>query len=170
MASCSPAECCETAKSDACLIASQFPLEALRRGSVAGLKAAGAIMQIIAPKCALCWSTYVGLANSTWGAATQLHPAWLLSSIWLSTLTIAVMLLHALKAGRYGPAACATAAYLLLVAGWLLDTSAARYGGFVLLAIAFAMEGSGFRKLCKRPAAKAPSARSTLPNRHMSTQ
>ena len=122
MASCSPSECCETAKSDACLIESQYPIGArLWRGSVAGLKAAGAIMQIIAPKCALCWNTYMGLANSTWGAAAQLHPAWLLSSIWLSTLTIAVMLLPALRAGRYGPAACATAAYLLLVAGWLVD-------------------------------------------------
>jgi hypothetical protein len=57
MASCSPSECCETA----CLIESPYPIDArLWRGSVAGLKAAGAITQIIAPKCALCWSTYVG--------------------------------------------------------------------------------------------------------------
>jgi hypothetical protein len=150
-ASCFPAEYCEAAQPDTSLIESQSRSRPLRRGSVASLKAAGAIMQIIAPKCALCWSTYVGLANSTWAATAQLHPTWLLWSIWLSALTIAVMLLQALKAGRYGPVACAAAAYLLLAAGWLLDVSAARYGGFGLLAIAFATEGSAFQNKCTRP-------------------
>jgi hypothetical protein len=119
----------------------------LRRWSIASIKAAGAVLQLIAPKCAVCWSSYLGLASSTLAAAVRLNPVWSLSSLTISTLTLAMMLLQAVTGRRYGPASLAAVAYLLLTFGWLADIPPMQDVGLILLMTAFATDGSTFQQI-----------------------
>ena len=117
------------------------------RWSIASIKAAGAILQLFAPKCAVCWSSYLGLASSTLAAAVRLNPVWSLSSLAISALTLAIMLLQAVRGRRYGAASLAAVAYLLLICGWLADIPPMQDVGLILLMTAFATDGSTFQQI-----------------------
>jgi hypothetical protein len=147
----------EIDRQDTALSDSASPFGAhLWRWSIASIKAAGLVLQLIAPKCAVCWSSYLGLASSTLAAALRLNPAWSFSSLAISSLTLAIMLLQAVRGRRYGPASLAAVAYLLLTSGWLADLPPVQDGGLILLMAAFAGEGSTFRQICRSRAAQMP--------------
>jgi len=110
----------------------------VRRCAEACVKVAGIVLQIGAPKCAVCWTTYAGLVNAGWFAATRLNPVWLTSSIVISMLTLAIMFRQALRARAYVTVLGAAVAWLLLIAGWFVDFPIARYAGLTLLLISFA--------------------------------
>jgi hypothetical protein len=112
----------------------------VRRCSEAGVKVIDMVLQIGAPKCAVCWTTYGGLVNAGWFAATRLNPVWFTSSILISMLILAIMFRKALRARAYGTVLCAAAAWLLLMAGWFMDFPLVRYAGLTLLLISFASE------------------------------
>jgi hypothetical protein len=141
-------ECCGINRQAAALSDRASPFGAQRwRWSIASIKAAGAVLQLIAPKCAVCWSSYLGLVSSTLAAAVRLNPVWSLSSLAISTLTLAIMLLQAVRGRRYGPASLAAVAYLLLTSGWLADIPLMRGVGLILLMSAFATDGSTFQQI-----------------------
>jgi hypothetical protein len=81
--------------------------------------------------------------NAGWFAATRLNPVWLTSSILISMLTLAIMFRQALRARAYVTVLGAAVAWLLLIAGWLVDFPFVRYAGLILLLISFASEKLG---------------------------
>jgi hypothetical protein len=115
----------------------------VRRCAEACVKVAGMVLQIGAPKCALCWTTYAGLVNAGWFAATRLNPVWLTSSILISMLTLAIMFRQAFRARAYVTVLGAALAWLLLIVGWLVDFPTVRYTGLILLLISFLNEKLG---------------------------
>jgi len=117
-----------------------------RRGAEAGIKAAGIVLQIAAPKCAICWTTYAGLLNASWFAVTNFNPLWFASSALVSILTLTVALQKTWRTRRYGTVLCATVAWLLFIAGWCIDLPPVRYAGIALLSMSFAAEALARRK------------------------
>src|ERR1700738_2386410 len=64
----------------------------LRRIAESGIKC-GVVLQIGAPKCAVCWTTYAGLINVGWLAAESANPLWLA----FATLTLIISLAAGLQ-------------------------------------------------------------------------
>jgi len=110
----------------------------LRRVAGAGIKVAGIVLQIGAPKCAICWTTYAGLINAGWFAVQSANPFWLAFATLTSIMSLVAGLQRALKTRRYAGFLGTTLAWALLVAGWLLDLALVRYAGFALLLISYA--------------------------------
>ncbi|RQS16011.1 hypothetical protein DIE07_00485 [Burkholderia sp. Bp9002] len=106
-----------------------------RRWLAASVNTIGVVLQIGAPKCAICWTTYAGLLNAGWFAATQFSPLWFATSLLTILVTLYVTVRDALRTRRCAAAGCAVLAWLLLIAGWFAGASAVRIAGFALLAI-----------------------------------
>jgi hypothetical protein len=111
-----------------------------RRYAEMGAKAAGLMLQMLAPKCAFCWTTYAGLLNMGWFAATQLHPVWLIASISVLIVTLALMFRQARRTRRYGGPLCTVAAVLLMATAWITGIERIRYAGPILLLASFVVE------------------------------
>jgi hypothetical protein len=134
----------------------------VRRGAEAGIKAAGIVLQIGAPKCAICWTTYAGLLNASWFAVTNVNPLWLATSALVSILTLSVALRRTWQTRRYATVLCATVAWLLLIAGWCIDVPPVRYAGIALLSISFATDALALR-IQRRPSRSTPIAPAVPP-------
>lgn len=109
----------------------------LRRLAETGIKVCGVALQIGAPKCAVCWTTYAGLINVGWFAAESANPLWLAFATLTLIISLAAGLQKALRARRYVALLATTVAWILLVAGWFTGLQAVRYAGFALLLISF---------------------------------
>ncbi|WP_232515159.1 hypothetical protein [Burkholderia ambifaria] len=109
-----------------------------RRWLAASVNAIGVALQIAAPKCAICWTTYAGLLNAGWFAATQLSPLWFAASLLTILVTLYVTVRDAWRTRRCAAAGCTVLAWLLLIAGWFVGLSAIRIAGFALLSAAAA--------------------------------
>jgi hypothetical protein len=105
----------------------------MRRHAEAAAKAAGIALQLAAPKCAICWTTYAGLLNASWFSVTSANPKWLALSMLSITLALMLAIRTAWRTQRSTPLACAAAAWLLVVAGWLSDMAPLKYAGLALL-------------------------------------
>jgi hypothetical protein len=113
----------------------------VRHGIGAAARFAAVGLQIFAPKCALCWTTYAGLFNAGWFVATNLHPIWSSLAALTSTLAVCISLLAARRTRRYRAWLWAAASWSFLIAGWLLDSLPVRCLGFGLLAARFTYAG-----------------------------
>jgi hypothetical protein len=109
----------------------------LRRIVETGIKVCGVTLQIGAPKCAVCWTTYAGLFNAGWFAAKSASPLWLAFATLTLIVSLAAGLQRALQTRRYVALLATTVAWILLVAGWFAGLPAIRYAGFALLSISF---------------------------------
>jgi hypothetical protein len=112
----------------------------LRRIAETGIKVAGIVFQIGAPKCAVCWTTYAGLINAGWFSVESANPLWLALATLTLIVSLAAGLRRALQTGRYVALLGTTAAWVLLVAGWFMDLPPVRYAGFALLLISYAID------------------------------
>jgi hypothetical protein len=124
--------CAPVSEARAC--ASDSPL---RRIAETGINVCGVILQIGAPKCAVCWTTYAGLINVGWFAAESANPLWLAFGTLTLIISLAAGLQRALQTRRYVALLATTVAWILLVAGWFTGLQAIRYAGFALLSISF---------------------------------
>lgn len=129
--------CGEASAPEACAC---FPAMRLRRGAEAGVKVASIVLQIGAPKCAICWTTYAGLINAGWFVARNANPLWLAFATLTLILSLAAGLQRALQTRRYVALLGTTVAWVLLVAGWLTDVPPVRYAGFALLSVSYAID------------------------------
>jgi hypothetical protein len=115
----------------------------LRRIAEAGIKVAGIALQIGAPKCAICWSTYAGLINAGWSAAQSANPLWLAFAALTMMISLAAGLRRALETHRYVALLATTVAWILLVAGWFTGLPLVKYAGFALFSISYAIDRFG---------------------------
>jgi hypothetical protein len=129
-------ECVPAAGLDACTppIRTWPGIETAARLAAVGL-------QIFAPKCALCWTTYAGLFNAGWFVATNIHPVWASLAALSSTLALCISLLAARRTRRYRAWLWTAASWSFLIGGWLLDCLPVRCLGFALLAARFTYAG-----------------------------
>ena len=104
-----------------------------------GTDAATVVLQLLAPKCAICWTTYAGLINAGWLTVSTAKPDWLVLSVisWLAAMSISAY--DAWRTRRIWPVLVAAAAWLLLTAGWLANEPALRYTGITVLLARAAM-------------------------------
>jgi hypothetical protein len=98
----------------------------------------GIVLQIAAPKCAICWTTYAGLVNASWFAAETVNPLWLTFATLTLILSLIVGVQRALQTRRIAPIMGIATAWVLLVAGWFVGMSPVRYAGFTLLFVCYA--------------------------------
>jgi hypothetical protein len=133
----------------------------LRRIAETGVKVCGVILQIGAPKCAVCWTTYAGLFNAGWFAAENASPLWLALATLTLIVSLAAGLQRALQTRRYVALLATTVAWILLVAGWFTGLPAIRYAGFALLSISFVSDRFARRISC---ASKTTSGRGSSRN------
>ena len=126
-------ECVPARGLDACM-----PPIRMRPGIESAAKLAAVGLQIFAPKCALCWTTYAGLFTAGWFVATNIHPVWASLAALSSTLALCISLLAARRTRRYRAWLWTAASWSFLIAGWLLDSLPVRCLGFGLLAASFA--------------------------------
>lgn len=143
------------------------PTVRFRRSAGAGVEVAGIVLQIAAPKCAICWATYAGLVNASWFAAENVNPLWLACATLTLILSLAAGLQRALQTRRFTALLGTTVAWVLLVAGWLTDIAPVRCAGFGLLSTSYAI-GLWFDCKSCAPASGASNAsfqvcRMTLP-------
>lgn len=116
------------------------------RGRVAdGGKVFGLLLQLGAPKCAICWTSYAGLLNAGWFVARTTNPWWLFLAGLMAAVSLGAGFRRARRRRQYTPLALAAAAWLLLACGWLLGASFARYAGAAVL-----MTSMGIDRLSSR--------------------
>jgi hypothetical protein len=107
-------------------------------GARAVVDVSGIVLQIAAPKCAICWTTYAGLVNASWFAAETVNPLWLTFATLTLILSLIVGLQRALQTRRIAPIMGIATAWVLLVAGWFVGMSPVRHAGFALLFVCYA--------------------------------
>ena len=109
------------------------------RGARTVVEISGIALQIAAPKCAICWTTYAGLVNASWFAVETVNPLWLTFATLTLILSLIVGVQRALQTRRIAPIMGIATAWVLLLAGWFADVSPVRYAGFALLSICYAI-------------------------------
>ena len=109
-----------------------------RRGVRAVAEVSGIVLQIAAPKCAICWTTYAGLVNASWFVAETVNPVWLTFATLTLILSLGVGVRRAWQTRRIAPIMGTATAWVLLVVGWFADVSPVRYAGFALLLVCYA--------------------------------
>ncbi len=146
-------ECCPSSGLDAGMssIRVRPGIEAVSRFASVGL-------QVFAPKCALCWTTYAGLVNASWFVATNVHPVWASLAALTSTLSVCVSLRAARRTRHHQAWLWTTAAWSCLVVGWLLDCLPVRYLGFGLLVARFTWVGLSGRARARTLAGSQPGS------------
>jgi hypothetical protein len=130
----------------------------VRPGIGAAARFAAVGLQIFAPKCALCWTTYAGLFNAGWFVATNLHPIWSSLAALTSTLAVCISLLAARRTRHYRAWVWTAAAWSFLIAGWLLDCLPVRCLGFGLLAARVTYVGLTRRVRARASAGSLPGS------------
>jgi hypothetical protein len=111
----------------------------LASGLRTGTDSATVILQLLAPKCAICWSTYAGLLNAGWLTVTTTKPHWFVLSLISCLGAMSISGWDAWRARRVWPVLAAVAAWILLTAGWFADEPSLRYAGFTVLLARTAM-------------------------------
>ena len=97
------------------------------------------ILQLLAPKCAICWSTYAGLLNAGWLTLTTAKPHWLVFSLVSCLLAMSLSIRDAWRTRRVWPLVATVTAWLLFGAGWFTNEPSLRYAGFTVLLARTAM-------------------------------
>jgi hypothetical protein len=146
-------ECVAAPGLDACK-----PPIRMRPGIETAARLAAIGLQIFAPKCALCWTTYAGLFNAGWFVATNIHPIWASLAALSSTLALCISLLAARRTRRYRAWLWTAASWSFLITGWLLDCLPVRCLGFGLLAARFTWAGLTRRVRARTSARSLPGS------------
>lgn len=111
-------------------------LSTARSRTVDGAKLLGTLLQLCAPKCAICWSSVAGLWNAWnagWFVAQTTHPWWICLASLAALVSSGAGFINAYRHRRYTAFALATVAWLLLACSWLVGTSFIRYAGAGLM-------------------------------------
>jgi hypothetical protein len=119
--------------------------------TVEGAKLLGTLLQLCAPKCAICWSSLAGWWNAGWFAMQTTNPWWLLFASLTAAVFLGVGFINAYRHRRYAAFAFATLAWLLLACSWLLGTSFIRYTGVAFLMASVAIDRRSSRCGSARP-------------------
>jgi len=105
----------------------------LQRGAKMSTSAAMLALQIATPKCALCWSTYAGLINASWFAATAFNPTWMILTVLTATLSLGLNLYGAWRTRRYASLLLTIVAWSCFAISWIVGSIMAGYAGIALL-------------------------------------
>lgn len=136
----------------------RMPSIRVRPGLETAARLAAVGLQIFAPKCALCWTTYAGLFDAGWFVATNVHPIWASLAALSSALAVGISLLAARRTRRYRAGLWTAASWSFLTAGWLLDSLPVRCLGFGLLAARSAYAGLARRVRARASARSLPGS------------
>lgn len=111
----------------------------LTLGIRTGTDAVSVTIQIFAPKCTICWTTYAGLLNAGWLTLTTTEPHWLVLLLLSYPAAMLLSILDAWHTRRVWPVAATSIAWLLLVASWFANEPSLRYAGLAILLARTAM-------------------------------
>lgn len=109
------------------------PPDSTRQRAKISTSAAMLMLQIAAPKCALCWSTYAGLINASWFVMTALNPAWTILMALTATVSIGVSLSNAWRTKCYASLLLTCVAWSCLIVSWMIGSAWIAYTGIALL-------------------------------------
>jgi hypothetical protein len=98
-----------------------------------GLQLAAIALQVAAPKCAVCWTTYAGLLDASWFAATRFNPVWFAAMLCIALLMFVMHVHSAWRTRRYGIALLTLSGWGLVIGGSLIGVIAIRVAGVAIL-------------------------------------
>lgn len=103
------------------------------------LRSAVFALQIVAPKCAICWTTYAGLFGASWFAATRYNPVWFAAILCATFALLLRTWREARRARQYATALAMLPGGLLMLVGAFVGFAPLRWAGALWLVIAVAM-------------------------------
>jgi hypothetical protein len=115
-------------------------LSTVRGRTVDGAKFLGTLLQLGAPKCAICWTSFAGLWNAGWFVARTTNPWWLFFACMTAAVSLGAGFISAWRRRRYAAFALAAGAWLLLACSWLLGATFTRYAGVAFLMTSIAID------------------------------
>ncbi|WP_322048069.1 hypothetical protein [Paraburkholderia sp. J67] len=96
-------------------------------------------LQIVAPKCAICWTTYAGLFGASWFAATRYNPVWFAATLCVMFVVLSLTWREARRTRQYAAAFAILAGWLLMLFGAFVGVAGVRWVGVLWLGIVTAM-------------------------------
>ncbi|RAR50758.1 hypothetical protein C7401_14074 [Paraburkholderia unamae] len=96
-------------------------------------------LQIAAPKCAICWTTYAGLFGASWFAATRDNGLWFGTALSLMFVAAFLSWREARRTRRFAAACASLPGWLLMLAGAFVGIDCIRWAGVAWLGVALAL-------------------------------
>ena len=96
-------------------------------------------LQIVAPKCAICWTTYAGLFGASWFAATRYNPLWFTATLCATIVVLSLTWREARRAHQYAAACAILPGWLLMLSGAFVGVAWVRWVGVSWLGIVMAL-------------------------------
>lgn len=96
-------------------------------------------LQIVAPKCAICWTTYAGLFGASWFAATRYNPVWFVATLCAAIVLLTLAWREARRAHHYAAVCAILTGWLLMFFGAFVGVPWVRWAGVSWLGIVMAL-------------------------------
>ncbi|MFX1676396.1 hypothetical protein PWR63_29775 [Paraburkholderia sp. A2WS-5] len=96
-------------------------------------------LQIVAPKCAICWTTYAGLFGASWFAATRYNPVWFAATLGAAAVVLTLAWHETRRTRQYAAALASLPGWVLLLFGAFVGFASVRWAGVLWLGFVAAL-------------------------------
>lgn len=101
-----------------------------------GLRIAVLALQIMAPKCAVCWTSYAGLLGASWFAASRYNPGWYAAALCVTAMSLWLAWREARRTRHYVAACAIVPGWLLMLVGAFIGIDGIRWSGVAWVGVA----------------------------------